>query len=94
MPITRRQFELEIDSKIEEWAKKVYAFLVEHKDEAFTSDELENQWRHDYDSRTWLGVESEVFTKALNKLVELRAAEERQIRGKYYYSCGYKPLEI
>lgn len=40
MPITRRQFELGIDSKIEEWMKKIHSFLSERKDEAFTEKEL------------------------------------------------------
>ena len=40
MPITRRQFELEIDAKTEEWMKKIHGFFTEHKDEAFSKEEL------------------------------------------------------
>lgn len=40
MPITRRQFELEIDTKIEEWMGEISKFLVEHKYEAFSQEEL------------------------------------------------------
>ena len=94
MPITRKQFELEMDSKIEGWVKKVYAFLVEHKTEAFTDGELKNQWRVDYDSRSWLVTEDTAFTEALAKLIEFKAAEVRIIRGQYYYSLGHMPLEI
>ena len=44
MPITRRQFELEIDAKIEEWMRKIHSFLAEHKDEAFNEDELRQHY--------------------------------------------------
>lgn len=40
MPITRRQFELEIDTKTEEWMDTIKVFLAEHKSEAFTLEEL------------------------------------------------------
>ena len=44
MPITRRQFELEIDTKTEEWMEKIRAFLAEHKDEAFTLEEIRQHY--------------------------------------------------
>ncbi|MEK7777623.1 MAG: hypothetical protein AAB303_03245 [Chloroflexota bacterium] len=40
MPITRRQFELGIAPAIEEWMEKLYDFLREHKDQAYTAGEL------------------------------------------------------
>ena len=40
MPITRKQFEMGIDSKIEEWMAKIRAFFTERKDEAFTEEEI------------------------------------------------------
>jgi len=40
MPITRRQFDLGIDNRIEGWMRKIHAFLAEHKDEAFNAAEL------------------------------------------------------
>jgi len=61
MPITRKQFESEIDPEIEEWMKKIHTFLAEHKDEAFTADELKKQWKVDFDLSTWI----------LAKLIEL-----------------------
>ena len=45
MPITRRQFELEIDEKIEEWMWAIHRLLAEHKDEAFTEEELLEHYR-------------------------------------------------
>ncbi|MDP2936456.1 MAG: hypothetical protein Q8O86_08200 [Dehalococcoidia bacterium] len=40
MPITRKQFDLAVESRIEEWMKTIHAFLAEHKDEAFSTIEL------------------------------------------------------
>jgi len=40
MPITRRQFEMGIDNRIEEWMEKIRAYLCEHRDEAFAKEEL------------------------------------------------------
>lgn len=44
MPITRKQFELEIDTKTEEWMKKIHGFLAERKDEAFSEAELREHY--------------------------------------------------
>ena len=44
MPITRKQFQLEIDPKIEEWMGKIHSFLAERKDEAFTEEELRQHY--------------------------------------------------
>ena len=45
MPITRKQFEVGIDPKIEEWMKTIHSFLYEHKNEGFTEEELREQYR-------------------------------------------------
>lgn len=45
MPITRRQFELEIDEELEEWMRDIHGFLAEHKDEALTKEELLEHYR-------------------------------------------------
>ncbi len=94
MPITRRQFELEIDTQMEEWMKKIHAFLGEHKDKAFTIAELYNEWQSVFDLRSLLLNERPSVEKALDKLVQLGAVEARTIRGESYYSYGDKPLEI
>ena len=91
MPITRKQFELGIDSEIEEWMKKIHSFLSEHKDQAFSEGEL----------RESLGLklptpvkEIKAFEAALDKIVGLGVAEERLILDKSYYSQGRKPLPV
>ncbi len=89
MPITRKQFEIGVDTKIEEWMKKILAFLAEHKDEAFTHDEL----RKAILGTSWKISEREAFDEALNKLVELGGAEKRIIRGTDYYSYREQPKE-
>ncbi len=44
MPITRKQFLYEIDAKTEEWMIRIHGFLAEHKDEAFTEEELRQHY--------------------------------------------------
>ena len=86
MPITRKQFEWGVDAKVEEWMEKIRAFLTEHKDEAFTLEEVKSEWKPRYDSRTWFISEEKVLEEALNKLVEQGMAEERTIRDTNYYA--------
>ena len=82
MPITRKQFEWGVDAEIENWMNKILAFLAEHKDEAFTSDEL---WKLIYKSDIWATTVKEAFDEALNKLVVIHEAEKRIIRDVEYY---------
>jgi hypothetical protein len=86
MPITRRQFELGIDAKTEEWMDRIRTFLAEHRDEAFTDDEL---WKAIYAKPTWTASEREAFDEALYTFV-YEAAEEsvgrKKIRDIYYYA--------
>jgi hypothetical protein len=91
MPITRRQFELEIDIEIEGWMEKISAFLAEHKDEAFKESEL---WYALWGDRPLPLDVMQAFDRALEKLSELEAVEFRKIRDEWYYSYGRKPLEI
>jgi hypothetical protein len=44
MPITRKQFLYEIDTKTEEWMIRIHGFLAEHKDEAFMEEELRQHY--------------------------------------------------
>ena len=81
MPITRKQFELEIDTEIEKWMEKIRAFLVEHKDVAFSRTEL-------WETLCGKGEEWEAWVSALDKLVELAQAEKRIIRDTNYYAYG------
>jgi hypothetical protein len=93
---------LGIDSEVEEWMKKIHSFLIEHKDEAFSAYELLEQLSSLRGVlRTGGSVEvskleeEEVATDAaLEKLVEMGAAEKRTIRGEYYFSYGANPLNL
>ncbi|MCZ6615397.1 MAG: hypothetical protein O6920_06425 [Chloroflexi bacterium] len=81
MPITKRQFELGINLDVEEWMEKIYDHLAEHKDEAYSSDELASV----------LGVESdfrarEIIGHALVVLAQLGAVDIREVRLTKYYT--------
>lgn len=83
MPITRKQFELEIDPKTEEQMKPIESFLSSHKNDAFGREEL-------WEALRGKGEEREAWDAALDKLVELGVVEKRIIRGADYYSCKKK----
>jgi hypothetical protein len=89
VPITRKQFELGIDNEeIIEVMKKIYAFLTEHKDQAFIKEEIR-------ELSGFFALKTHAsFDEALEKLVEQRAAEAKRIKAKTYYSYGDKPLEL
>ncbi|MBI2832231.1 MAG: hypothetical protein HYX79_08245 [Chloroflexi bacterium] len=94
MPITRRQFELEIDPKVEEWMRSIHSFLTTSKNEAFTFSEL---WEALVGERTGSGLTtsiSEDFRLALDSLLELGAVEKRKVRNLDYYSYGASSFEI
>ena len=102
MPITRRQFELEIDAKIEEWMRKIHSFLNTHAEEAFTEAELHEaldpSWLVDLQKKDrqqgFLSLEESstrkseerAFDLALEKLVELGAVGKATIRASEYYA--------
>jgi len=104
MPITGKQFELGIDPKIEEWMRKIHSFLNKHKDEAFTEDELGEQL--DALSEKYKKVRAKgeddfavarfdsTFEAALEKLLEISAANSRLVRGVSYYRVGQEPLNL
>lgn len=86
MPITKRQFELEIDQKTEEWMKSIHAFLAQHKDEAFTEHEIRQQFRPAVGVFAILPEEEADFHLGLEKLVGLGAVGKAIIRGSAYYA--------
>ena len=108
MPITRKQFELEINSKTSEWMRKIHKLLAEHKDQAFSAKELYKSFTGKQlprfpipeDEGGGFGYSAEgyeegvAFDTALEKLVELGTAEKRIIQGEDYYSYGPNPLEL
>lgn len=83
MPITRKQFELEIDSATEERMKRVHAFLTAHKDQAFTESELHDRFEGEL---AQLFEKYETFGAALEKLVDIGVVEKRRLRNVYYYA--------
>jgi len=81
MPITRRQFDMGIDNEIEKCMGKISSFLAEHKDEAFSIEELSEVCYGEVRSF----IEGKTVAEALDKLVE-QEVESRKIRNVYYYS--------
>ncbi|HEX78472.1 MAG TPA: hypothetical protein G4O03_08745 [Dehalococcoidia bacterium] len=99
MPITRKQFELEIDREIEEWMKKIHDFLAKRKEEAFSAEELYRTFTGrrlripptEDEEGGYYEKEGIDFDAALEKLVEIAAVEKRIIRAEDYY-CWLGPL--
>ncbi len=89
MPITKRHFDLGINPEIADWMKKIYAYLIRNKDEAFTTDEIES----DLQVQTFSDA-SDLFSTAIQKLEETGAIESRRIRAEWYYSIGSRPLDL
>ncbi len=82
MPITKREFKLGIDSEIRQFMERIYDFLESHPELAFAETELHKEF----------GIKgafipgSTKFEKAIEVLVELEAAQQREISGKIYYA--------
>ncbi len=81
MPITRKQFELGVDEEITDFMRKIHGFLSVHKNEAYNIDEISNMV---------LGGPNPFITlkirRALDKLVEIDAVQERTIKDNKYYA--------
>lgn len=95
MPITREQFELGIDSRIESQMREIHSFLAKHRDEAFTLTELGRacgvRVKEGFEGPIW--AEEPAFVEAVKKLVELGAVELRPVKKDWYYAWR-APLEI
>ena len=93
MPITRQQFELGIDSEIETYMRNVATFLEHHPDEAYSLDEL---WQSvigepasvPFSAISIWPLEQKKFAYALDRLVDLGVAADRQLANVRYYSIG------
>ncbi len=102
MPITAKQFELGIDSVIEDWMRRIHEFLVAHRQEAFTVAELAEQLNgldKQFERFKSKGIETEPrfqagFLVALDKLAETGAADSRIVRGERYYALGHSPFPL
>jgi hypothetical protein len=78
MPITRRQFDLGIDEDTEACMRQIHKFLASQKSKAFSREE------------TFAALSGTVslkrFNVALEKLIELRAVDRRDVKGEPYYA--------
>ena len=84
MPITKRQFELGIDSDAEGWMRQVYELLEADNELAYAEAELGDkilgeQYLADATKRN-------LFPKALEVLARLNAVERREVGDTYYYA--------
>lgn len=82
MPLTKRQFELGIDSEAEEWMRQAYRLLAEHRDLAYSVEELEE---------AILGAEvphdrSMKLVRALEVLADIGAADKGVVESTEYYA--------
>lgn len=78
MPLTRRQFELGVDTETENWMRRIYGFLSENNHLAYTTEELFEEVAHN-DSSV-----STVFQRAMEALQVVWAVEARIVRGTRY----------
>ena len=81
MPLSRRQLELGIDSEAEEWMRQAYRLLAEHRDLAYSTEELQE---------TILGVDVGngkriKFSAVLDILAETGAADKGVVDDTDYY---------
>lgn len=85
MPITREQFRQGLDESIQEWVEKLQEFLILHRDEAFTEQEL----RQEFGLPAFADPPSGdvlAFGWALESLLETDAIETRIVSGHRYYA--------
>ena len=80
MSLTRRQFEIGVESETERWMYRIYAFLSENSHLAFTAAELFQNLAsdefHDQTRSEW----------ALDALVDVWAVEIGLVAGVKYYA--------
>lgn len=86
MPLTKRQFELQIDQQIEGWMRQVYELLETHQDLAYSGDELRHELLGDSPAPT----KAETFGRALETLDSIGAVEKREVHDLVYYAFNRK----
>ncbi len=82
MPLSKRQFELGIDSESEDWMRQAYQFLAGQPDLAYSLQELEE---------AILGIKalsgnSGKLEHSLDVLAEIGAFDKARVRGTDYYA--------
>lgn len=93
MPITRKQFELGIDSTVEDWMEKIYTFLDQNKTQAFNSSEIGAALDAPSNYGEMGYAQERAFNSALEKLVEMNAVNEREVEGTIYFAPGKYTLK-
>ncbi|MBI4311935.1 MAG: hypothetical protein HY681_09145 [Chloroflexi bacterium] len=81
MPISRRQFELGITPQVEEWMGKLYDFLADHRNQAYSEKELTMSLQVNPSV-----METGLLEYALKVLVATDAVDSRIVDGETYYA--------
>ena len=82
MPLTKRQFEMGVDEEGERWMRQVYDLLAEHRELAYSAEELRRTVMGDLHVVTQTGK----FKRALEVLVGIGAVDQREVDGTEYYA--------
>ena len=98
MPITRRQFELGIDSDVEALMGRIAAFLEGRWEEAFTPAEI---WAECCGPEPLkgsavypVGADEVRFFYTLQRLVDLGVVGERELGHDQYFAAAHVPLGV
>ena len=82
MPLSKRQFELGIDSEAEDWMRQAYQFLAGQPDLAYSLEELEEA----VPGKEASSGRSGKLEHALDVLAEIGAFDKATVRGTDYYA--------
>ncbi len=81
MPLTKRQFQLRVDEEGERWMRQIYDLLAEHRELAYSAEELRQSVLTDPDSP----AKRDKLDRALEVLVGIGAVDQRDVAGTDYY---------
>ena len=85
MPIPKRRLELGIDSEDEDWMRQAYRLLAEHRDLAYSTEELQEMIL----GASVQAAKSRKFALVLDLLAETGAADKGVIDETDYYIFGH-----
>lgn len=96
MPLTKRQFELRVDKEGESWMRQIYDLLAEHRELAYSAQELRETLLGPISSATGTAPGFTSYSDAVNAqrkvnraldvLVGIGAADQREVDGMDYYA--------
>ena len=87
MPLSKRQFELGIDEEGEEWMRQAYRLLAEHRDLAYSTNELHEAI---LGTPVYPDAKSLKFASVLDVLAEIGAVDKGEVDRTDYYIIGYE----